>query len=238
MLVCFRHHQLIDDDPASYPVDQLLKAKEEHYGWVASKHDLEEVWRTKLHNFYYINVPRLNMLADAAGWSLDLTAYSNIDALHELGWSLNGLMMGFKKLLKVAELKAVPLEAIIANATSARGLIVSFDHKFRTKNIRLPGSKTEYQNAISGNLDRDPHIYVMISGYRITLTIDPRWVTSTTAFVQFRPSSGTNTFAGLGIVNSVDEISRSISISPYVIGLPSNPFLEEFYEAMTKPVAP
>lgn len=93
ILLCFDHHKIIDDDPITYTVESLQGLRQSHLDWVATRLQLERPWETKLHNFYYINVPRLNLLAATMGVSLDLSGYGEIDALHELGWNLNGLML-------------------------------------------------------------------------------------------------------------------------------------------------
>jgi hypothetical protein len=188
---------------------------------------LEAPWQTTLHNFYYLNVPRLQVLSAIAGASLDLSRYGQVVALHELGWDLGALMAGFQQLLEQVELKAIPLRTAISLGSDARGLIVSFDDRFRTKNIMMPQSTQEYRTAVRGDLRTDPHVYLRENGKMITMVVDPRWITTTTAFVQFRPSGGQNQFAGLGLVNSADD--DSMSITPLVIGLPSNPFMEALY---------
>jgi hypothetical protein len=229
LLLCLNHHKVIDDDPVTYTVESLNSIKAKHEQWVASRLSLEAPWQTKLHNFYYINVPRLNLLASSAGQLLDLSSYGEIVALHELGWGLNGLMAGFKHLLAQVELRAIEIGHAIEYGENARGLIVSFNQDFRTKNIRMPESVEGYKKAITGDLKKDPHIYADVGRFRVIVKIDPRWITTSTAFCEFRPSSGRGKFAGIGIINSIDSAGRTVSVTPYVIGLPSNPFLEAFY---------
>lgn len=231
LLLCFDHHKVIDDDPITYTIESLLALRSSHLSWVAMRLELEHPWRTKLHNFYYINVPRLNLMAATMGKSLDLSQYGDIVALHELGWELNGLMLGFEHLLAEIELKSVPVEQVLQHAQTARGLIISFNRDFRTKNIDMPNNLDGYKRAVRGNIKTDPHIYAKICDYKAILVIDPRWVTTTTAFVQFRPSGGKGKFAGIGIVNSCDPETNVLSITPLIIGLPSNPFLEAFYRS-------
>lgn len=229
LLLCLDHHKVVDDDPITHTVESLKRRKAEHELWVASRLSLEKTWQTKLHNFYYINVPRLNLLASSAGLSLNLSSYGEIVALHELGWELNYLMVGFEKILAKAELRAVEIGRAMELGETARGLIISFNQDFRTKNIRMPESVHGYKRAITGDLKKDPHIYADVTGYRVNVKIDPRWITTSTAFCEFRPPGGKNTFAGLGIINSIDHTARIASVTPYVIGLPSNPFIEAFW---------
>jgi hypothetical protein len=227
LLLCFDHHSEIDTNVPQYPVDRLQSIRADHSAWLADRLRRETPWQTKLHNFYYLNVPRLQVLSAMAGASLDLSQYGEFVALHELGWELGGLMAGYKRLLEQIELKAIPMANALSRGPDARGWIVSFDARFRTKNIDIPQSPQGYRTAVRGDLRTDPHIYVKLNGTKVSMVIDPRWITTTTAFVQFRPSSGQNQFAGLGIVNAVE--GQSMSVTPLVVGLPSNPFIEAFY---------
>jgi hypothetical protein len=227
LLLCFDHHAEIDTDVIRYPVKRLLEVKAAHVSWVANRLQAEVAWRTKLHNFFYLNIPRLQILSAMSGVTIDLLQYGDFVALHDLGLPLARLMEGYKQLLERVQLKAIPMEAALECGAEARGWLVSFDTKFRTKNIDMPRTDEEYKRAVRGNLRTDPHIYVKIGSAKITLVIDPRWITTTSAFVHFRPSSGQGQFAGLGIVNSVE--AGAVSITPLIIGLPSNPFLEALY---------
>ncbi|MBN3065148.1 HNH endonuclease [Pectobacterium aquaticum] len=229
LLLCCNHHTEIDTSVEKFSVESLLVIQKEHSLWLAKRLKIENPWNTKLHNFYYLNVPRLLVLAVHEGLIINLSKYSKIIALHELGWNLNYLMMEFEQLLKKIEVKAITPEKVLEFGPQSRGAIVAFDQNFRTKNIEMPHSIEAYSQAIRGNIKTDPQIYTTLGGLKTTLIIDPRWVTTTTAFVQFHPSGGRGNFAGFGIVNHIDD--TRISITPLVIGLPSNSFMEDF---MTK----
>lgn len=229
LLLCYNHHAEIDTNAGKYSVNHLHEIRNLHTSWLAEKLRFEIPWATKLHNFYYLNVPRLLVLAAFAGRTIDLSEFGEITALNELGWDLNGLMLGFKTLLEQVEVKAIPLQQALELGADSRGAIVSFDQPFRTKNINMPSSPEGYRRAVRGNVETDPQIYAKIDARKVTLIIDPRWVTTTTAFVQFRPSGGKGNFAGFGLVNAIDH--ERASVTPLVIGLPSNPFMEAFYGA-------
>lgn len=227
LLLCFDHHAEIDTRVDDYSVERLHRLKDDHAAWLNERLREEERWATKLHNFFYLNVPRLQVLAALTGRSIDLSGYGQIVALHELGWDLNGLMLGFKSLLQQVDLKAIPLEKALELGPASRGALVSFDTQFRTKNIDMPETIEGYRTAVRGNPDIDPQIYAKFGARRVTLFVDPRWITTTTAFVHFRPSGGRGTFAGLGLLNSID--AERANITPLVIGLPITPFMESFY---------
>ncbi|NLA20154.1 hypothetical protein GPU89_29585 [Burkholderia cepacia] len=148
LLLCYNHHAEIDTNIEQYPVDRLKDVQVLHASWLADKLRYEAPWTTKLHNFYYLNVPRLLALAAISGRSLDLSRYGQIIALHELGWELNGLMLGFKTLLEQIEVKALPLHRALEIGEASRGTIVSFDQPFRTKNIDMPSTIEGYKRAV------------------------------------------------------------------------------------------
>jgi len=224
VLLCKKHHSIVDTDTTTYTVQELHEIRKLHHEWVESSLSNNPIWDTKLFHLYYINVPRLSMLAAMRGASLDLSQFGEIATLHGLGWELNRLIGGFNHLLQQVQLQAAPLDVALG-ALDMRGMVISFNHEFRTKNIHMPERDNFVDMAFTGNLKADPHIYHRSNGLRIVMNIDPRWVTTTTAFCHFRPSSGRNTFAGLGFVNGTDKTSGIVSISPYVIGMPSNAFL-------------
>lgn len=230
ILLCLKHHKVIDDDDITYPIDYLKDIKRQHEQWIVDRLSQNVVWNTKLHQFYYINVPRLNLLCGQYGHSIDLSCFREVLSLNELGWDLNSLMLGFTNLLNQVELKAIPLEIAINWPDKLAGTYISFNHKFRTKNIVYPQSKFEWKTKFSGDLKSDPHIYLKMDGFKIICFIDKRWITTDTAFCQFRPSGGQSDFAGLGVINSVDLETKTIRMTPLVLGVANNPFIEAWYK--------
>ncbi len=226
LLLCKPHHKLVDDDTTTYTVEALNRMKLAHQNWVESSLSLSAVWDTKLFHLYYINVPRLALLSSLYGISLEATQYGRINALHELGWELNALMSSFKKLLQKVQLKAAPLDFAVREQ-DANGMVVSFNHTFRTKNIAIPKPGQSFETLFTGDLKTDAHIHCKFGGCKVIANIDRRWITTTTAFCQFRLRR--NRFAGLGFVNNFDSQAKTMYITPYVIGVPSNPSIEAFY---------
>ncbi len=220
------HHKLVDDDTTAYTVAVLTKMKLAHQKWVETSLSPSPVWDTKLFHLYYINVPRLSLLSSLHGISLEAPQYGRISALHELGWELNALMSSFKNLLQNVQLKAAPLDFAVRER-DANGMVVSFNHTFRTKNIAIPKPGQSFETLCTGDLKRDAHIHCKLGGCKVIANIDRRWITTTTAFCQFRLRR--NRFASLGFVNNIDSLAKTMYITPYVIGMPSNPSTETLY---------
>ncbi len=228
MLLCLKHHKIIDDDPVSYPVEKLQKTKSEHAKWVTANLSNQPAWDTKLFQLYYINIPRLSLLTAQQGIILDTSAYGPLMSLRNMGRELSGLMADFNRVLQKTQMRAVPLELAVRSQDPC-GMVVSFNEQFRTKNINIPESNPYSEAIFSGNLKKDPHICCKLGDCKVVMNIDHRWITTSTALCHFRPSSGRNRFAGLGFINSHDAGADILGVTPFVIGMPSNPLMEAFY---------
>ena len=55
------------------------------------------------------------------------------------------------------------------------------------------------------------------------LTIDPRWITTMTAFVLFKRSGGQSRFAGLARITKVDYENNLMLGTPLAVGIPRGP---------------
>lgn len=221
MLLCSDHHKEIDDSPDDYSIEYLIEIKNKHLKWIENKFSQPKPWKLRFSIFFYLNIPRLSEQAARLNHKVDLEYFNKNSSLHSLGYELNYLMISFENTLKNIELNAIPLDDLILHE-SIVGRLVSFDQKrFRTKNINVDmvDEVALMNTKFSGNWEKDPHIYTKINSFKIIMAINPRWITTTTAFVHFRPSSGHATFSGLGIITSVDYINSIITVTPFAIGL-------------------
>lgn len=231
LLLCREHHKIVDDNPAAYPVDRLHRIKDEHVAWVASSLAHPTPWQSNLSQLTYINVPRLCEQAELQGFHVDLRQYKDDQTLRSLGWELNHVMSSFQAVLSRLSVDAVPLPSIKLHEGFI-GTPISFDRqRFRTKNVPVDvGAKAADLPRFTGDLTKDPHIYTRLGEFRVVLFIDARWITTSTAFTLFRPSSGQSTFSGLGRITGVDYEAALITVTPWVIGLPKGPFDQLFEE--------
>lgn len=238
MLLCRKDHKIVDDDPARYPIDRLHRIKDEHIAWIAANLAKPKPWRSSISQLTYINVPRLCEQSELQGFQVDLSKYKPNQTLHSLGWELNHVMAAFQTVLAHLSVDAVPIQSISLHEGFI-GTAVSFNRqRFRTKNVPFEvGSRVEGFPKFTGNLARDPHIYARIGQFRVVLFIEARWITTSTAFTLYRPSSGQSTFSGLGRVTGVDYEAAVVTVTPWVIGLPNGPFDELLEDQNIKPVA-
>ena len=98
------------------------------------------------------------------------------------------------------------------------GQIVSFDTKFRTKNVPGLDEYSPSAYCLKGDLDKDPILYIKKNNRRFVLTLDPRWLTTSTSFANFR--MGWVDVAGLAVIKYSDE--QMAVATPYLLGVPKN----------------
>lgn len=154
------------------------------------------------------------------GYSVDLSRYRENQTLHSLGWELNHVMSAFQAVLSRLSFDAVPISNVRLHEGFI-GLPIAFERqRLRTKNVPMIVNAPAASSAnFTGNLAKDPHIYAQIAEFRVVLFIDPRWITTSTAFTLFRPSSGQSTFTGLGIITGVDYDAGILTVTPWALGL-------------------
>jgi pyrimidine deaminase RibD-like protein len=183
-------------------------------------------WTPNISQLTYINVPRISQIAGLEGIQLTLDHLPEFTFLNDLGFELNTVMVATSRLISKLQLDAAPLDQVKESDDKLVGATLSFSELFRTKNgPRLWKARDKREVlTFSGDLVREPHIYRKLGALKIVMMIDPRWITSSTAFVQF--SSGQQHFAGLCIVNRVEK--GLIFASPLILGTPKGPWDEMF----------
>ncbi len=214
-LLCLDHHKLVDDHPETYTVEKLLEIKGSHLSWVRNQLSNGTPWTSDIYNFFYINLPRVLMLAEIVGCTVDDPALFYTNDLRTLGGGYIHFIRSVKPIIEQTHPNVVSLDSLSLSDRDV-GIIAKFDQRFRTKG--LGKALTKGFNGFTGDLSKDPHIYTESSGYKFVMPIDPRWLTTSTAGVHL--SSGQGVFSGLCIVNSVNESDRVVLCSPLVIGHP------------------
>lgn len=228
MLLCREHHKIVDDDPTTHTVDSLNEVKRKHLEWITMSLSKAQPWQSNLSQLTYINVPRLCEQAELSGFKVDLSQYRQDQTLHSLGWELNHVMSAFQTVLAHLEIPAVSVSTLKVHEGYI-GSPISFDRlRFRTKNIAFEAihSHKQWKQRFTGDLGKDPHIYAKIGNFKLIVFIDPNWITTSTAFTLFKPSSGQSTFSGIGIISNVDYENQLLTATAWVIGLPRGPWDE------------
>ena len=227
ILLCSEHHKIIDDFPEKYTEELIHQYKSEHEEIVKARMNLGEPWKVNFSQVYYMNIPRIEMLAALKGINFDGEIQRD-KCLHSLGWDLNYLMSKVSSLMNALSFRAVPLNTKLEKLYV--GQIVEIDDKFRTKNVPFVDVVMQNKYYPKGDLQEDAHLYNDIEGVRRYLTINPNWLATTTAFVNFR--GGWIDVAGLGIITNIYEEQKKIVVTPYLLGVPKAPYDDLFSKFM------
>lgn len=223
LLLCPIHHAIVDKDTAKYTVEALKDMKALHYARTKERLQDGLPWKVNISQIYYLNIPRLASLPTKNLCMLNMDIMGQHKCLHSLGFELNVILREYTGVLNQLEVCARPLDSDWEGFTA--GQIISFDDNFRTKNV--PGLD-EYNSSkfcLTGNLDADPILYKKVGKRKLVLTLDPKWITATTSFANFK--TGRVDVAGLAVIKSATK--QLIVATPYVLGTPRNEFWEQFF---------
>lgn len=176
--------------------------------------------RPRFHYLSYINIPRADMYSVVNSIPLPQFEFGDAISIRDLGIHAGQLMGRYTALMNREELYA----NILGDKTSLEDLSVgsywfSQEAVFRSKRVRDKPVKNIYdlwqkQECI---------IYRKMRDWKLICLIDPRWITTNTAFVTL--SSGSLNTLGLFHVNSVDEKTKVALTSPLMLGAPDRGFL-------------
>lgn len=226
ILLCPNHHTLIDLNPNKYTKEVLIEMKSKHEKKIDKVLNNNSNWDLNVDQFYYLNIPRISILTINNGFYVENEWLKNVEYLHDLGFELTTVMLKYKEIIKRLRIHALRLESFNINDDSRlEGMIFEFDDKFRTKNVPRLDELSNFK--MIGDLKHDPTIYKKTNKYNLILTIDPRWLLTTTSFVHFRNSWGS--FAGVFMVKQVIKSSKTIIGTPFFIGTPRNELLESIF---------
>jgi hypothetical protein len=232
ILLCPNHHEEIDGDGSQYSVDDLFLMKADHEKQIRDRLSEGSIWQEELGSLDYLNVPRI-LLDPAAQGALQapIVAPVSLDTttLRNMGIQLVPVMVAFEEVFKSWHAHTIPLAAISDFGEQAIGARISFDETFWTRGM-TGADKMKPGFELTGDINVDPHIYLKEGECKVVLPLDPRWVTTSTAFHDF--TSGRGQFAGVGLLKSVTN--ELAVISPLVVGRPplSNE-IRAFYDALS-----
>jgi HNH endonuclease len=193
ILLCPYHHTLIDKDSSTWTADKLLEMKLNHETRMCTQRLKGSAYGPRFTTIHYLNIPRILMdiaangnLVSWEGIDLDIDEVHNLRGLGMI--QLAAILTAFKEFIqKWSQQSEYGINALdIASCQNMTeldtGVRVHFDQPMRTKNGRKLVNKTFVTH---GNIQTDPHIYCSVDQRRVCFFIDPRWVTTSTAFSVF-----------------------------------------------------
>lgn len=225
--LCGACADLIDKNGgADYPVKVLVAWKEQaekatRLAQASPADHGERPWDSGFGGISYMNIPRLAMWGAGQGLKIDVSFLADVANLHDMGFDLTRLMYEIEQALKHLSFRAVPLEQAVELEQDFTGATVSFERQFFTKNGPHVPAKGQ-SVPISSDWKKAPQIHCKLGKWRVVVVYDPRWITTSTAYVEF--AAGTRRFKGIGIVKEVNERDSLVFVSPLFIGFPKSPF--------------
>lgn len=220
ILLCPTHHSIVDSDEITYTVDVLKKMKRDHEKVILEKFQLGKPWDCNVSQLEYINIPRLAILAGLNGLNIDFTPVDRKPNLHSYEFELIRIMLSISELINKIHINATKLESITKFDETLVGLTISFSTTFRTKNVPCPDYLERSSKLLLGDINKGPQIYVKLNDWKVILSIDPKWITTTTAFGDLR--NGIHIFAGLGTIKNIEQEKKIIMVTPLIIGTPKS----------------
>jgi len=224
VLMCRHHHGIIDIDELTNTVDKLVKIKSDHENEISKRLSTGKPWEINVSQIYYLNIPRLSILSEFCGFEVDFSFLMKYNDLHSIGFELSTILSKYKSLFTKIKPNIIDDNSITEISDKLVGLTFSYNSGFRTKNVPW---LDEYQNGqfkLLGDIKNTPQIYKSLLDYKLILTIDPKWIATTTAFVNLRPSGGRGLFAGIATIKHIDFKNKLILATPLIIGIPKSSF--------------
>jgi hypothetical protein len=182
-------------------------------------------WLDRLSTIHFANIPRL---------ALSLPSGDIPDRLVHIlgnGFPTQGMIFrelyALEKAVQSAMVEAVPLEQVTPPSDDIVGCLVSFYQNCRTKNGVIDKDEIDDRWIMEFNEKKSPHFYIKIGKIKFIFPYDPRWVTTTTAYCDFR--SGSRIFAGVGIVKHVSDDLTKVIVSPLLVGLARHPSMDGIF---------
>lgn len=172
----------------------------------------QEEWENNVGQPYYINVPRLSMLAVELNYPLNgFDKIGQIGRLSELGIELGAVLLAFKDIVKTIKPKTLSPSNLQFDEIR-HGSLIEFSDRFNSKNSRQLREDTY-------NSDNPPHLWKKIGDYKLIMNLNPRWVTTYTACTSLSRNAE---FAGICLVKQIDLEQKIIYATPLFIGIPRN----------------
>jgi hypothetical protein len=221
IVMCTAHHTEIDSpNGAGFTPTQLHDFKTRHEKWVAGRLASGSAWSGDISQLEYINLPRLAILGATQGVEAPLDAGAG-QPLHDLGFDLLYVLSASEKVLAELNIHAQPL--VEDGSPPELGTFVAVSGTFRTKNMPSPAKLARF--VLKGRFEVDPHVYRRLASYRFVMPLNPRWVTTMTAFHDFH--RGQVQLAGIAQVKHIEP--RLVLATPLVLGVPTNPLMDAIF---------
>jgi hypothetical protein len=208
----------VDQQPKDFSESRLIQIREDHYSWIEASLGSTLILRPRFHYLSYINIPRADMYAVVNSIAQPTLSFGNASSIRDLGFQAGRLMASYTGVLNHEELYANQF----TDDTKIEELVVgsywfSAPANFRSKKIH------DQPDLLSAWKKLESVIYRKFDGWKLFCLIDPRWITTSTAYSTL--SGGTMIAMGLVHINKIDVENQIAIASPLFLGAPDNGFL-------------
>lgn len=213
--LCGNCASLIDKSSGrGYSIKQLRRWKSEaeaqaHKALLSSAAYKRPAWLERLSTIHYANVSRLAQMLPGDIPEAVIETLEN--GFPTSGWIVRELH-AVDKAVEAANVEAILLDDILPPSEEIVGSIVSFHHSCLTKNGVI--DRNNVSDKLVRNFDQkhSPHFYIKARNTKVLFPYDPRWITTSTAYSDFR--GGRRRFAGFGVVKHVSDDLSEVIVSP------------------------
>jgi len=207
ILLCKNCHTTVDSQPQEFTPDVLTKMREDHYRWADDALGQTVVHKPRFHYILYLNLIRLDMFAVANSIALPTLSIEPAQKFGDLGIGAGRVMAAYTQVLNSENMYAKQISPDQPISKLQIGDYCFIDQiNFRTVAIGKSSLPEEAWN-------RDQSlIYRNFGDWRLSCLIDPRWITTSTAFGTF--TSGQAPLCGVVRVNRIEADARKIIASP------------------------
>lgn len=213
ILLCKICHSEVDQKPIEYPAERLIQIREGHYSWVEVSLGDRITQRPRFHYLYYINIPRTDMYAVVNSIALPAFSIGNAESIRDLGIKAGSLMASYVGVMNHEELYANEfMDETKIDELKAGSYWFSSAANFRSKNI------TDQPNLQVAWDKFESVLYRKFGGWKLFCLIDPRWITTSTAYSTLR--GGTLEAMGVVHINKIDLDNQIAIASPLFLGAP------------------
>ena len=162
---------------------------------------------------YYLNFRRILEHVDIRASELELGYLtSTTTKITPLYNNIESSIYLERKLMEILQSWDPEIVSIEDLTLQNQGKMIMIERNFRTKNVPLP-SDGQAKCQFNGDLNKEPHIYCKINDMKVISLVDPRWITTLTAFAMLK--SGHSKFKLLGTIAKVNP--RESFVSPLII---------------------
>ena len=201
ILLCPNHHNVVDRNQIFYTVEKLKSFKLKHEQNVMEKLKSGSIFKYNISQIDYLNIPRLSLLVNFKNSKSYLSLPHADPPLSKHGIYLIQIMHYFDSLLNHLTIKAVPLSSFEIINNSISGKLVSLNKTFYTNSTTRRIKKNIFPNIGEQNPNIQ-YIWCKVKDYKLLISIDTNWITTVSAFENFR--ARIFKFSGLCIIKNVD----------------------------------